>query len=189
MSEHEALGAALLGRARRSIESQLGLDVGLAVDERGALPEMAAPGACFVTLTQHGHLRGCIGSLEAYRALRDDVWHNAQAAAFRDPRFAPITADEWPTVRVEVSLLSTPERLQIADEHDLCAQLRPGIDGVIFQAAGRRSTFLPQVWDQLPDPTIFMAHLKEKAGVRASYWGDDVQIWRYGVQKWKEGAP
>lgn len=178
-------GDVLLKLARGAIARQLGLS---ALEVEASMPRLNAPGATFVTLTANGQLRGCIGTLEAYRPLRDDVQHNARAAAFRDPRFLPVTAAEWPQVRVEVSLLSTPEPLPVRDEADLCAKLQPGVDGVIFQAGLRRSTFLPQVWEQLPKPRLFLAHLKEKAGLPADYWGDDVRVWRYGVQKWKEGV-
>jgi AmmeMemoRadiSam system protein A len=96
---------------------------------------------------------------------------NAIAAAFRDPRFAPLTAEELPRTRVEVSLLTAPVPMSFADEADALRQLRPDIDGVIFSAGNHRSTFLPQVWEQLPDPRQFMAHLKQKAGLPADYWG------------------
>ena len=176
------LGTTLLTLARNAIASHFGLPTTAAVD----LPELHKNGAVFVTLTQHGNLRGCIGSLEAWRPLLQDVQHNALAAALRDPRFMPLTADELPITRVEVSLLTPPEALQFADEADALAQLRPNIDGVIFSAGQRRSTFLPQVWEQLPEPTVFMAHLKQKAGLPARYWDPDVQLERYQVQKWQE---
>ena len=150
------------------------------------LPELHAKGATFVTLTQRGQLRGCIGSLEAWRPLREDVQQNALAAAFRDPRFDPLGAEELPLTRVEVSLLTPAAPLSFTSEADALAQLRPNIDGVIFSAGRHRSTFLPQVWEQLPDPAVFMAHLKQKAGLPATYWGADVRLERYQVQKWKE---
>src|SRR6185436_6796016 len=108
-------------------------------------------GATFITLTRDGRLRGCIGSLEAARPLGEDVAQNALAAAFRDPRFAPITAAEWPRCSVEVSLLSQPKPIRFADEADLLGQVKPGEDGLILQCDGRRSTFLPQVWEAIPD--------------------------------------
>ncbi|HLO61986.1 MAG TPA: AmmeMemoRadiSam system protein A, partial [Azonexus sp.] len=149
-------------------------------------PQLHEDGATFVTLTQHGRLRGCIGSLEAWRPLDQDVRENALAAAFRDPRFTPLSSDEWPATRVEVSLLTPAVAMSFTDEADALAQLRPGIDGLIFSAAGRRSTFLPQVWEQLPDPAQFMAHLKQKAGLPVEYWSPDVRLERYAVRKWKE---
>lgn len=179
------LGTALLRLARNAISAHFGLATDAAVD----CPELHQPGATFVTLTQHGELRGCIGSLEAWRPLALDVQENALAAAFRDPRFEPLTADEFPITRVEVSLLTPAEPILFTSEADALDQLRPDIDGVIFTAGRRRSTFLPQVWGQLPAPVVFMAHLKQKAGLPANYWGQDVRLERYGVKKWKETAP
>jgi AmmeMemoRadiSam system protein A len=183
----EELGSSLLQLARKSIEAALGQ--GGTATATTQLAELSQPGACFVTLTQNGELRGCIGSLEAWRPLHDDVCHNAVAAALNDSRFAPLRTDELDITRLEVSLLSAPQPLTFNDEADALHQLRPGIDGVIFAAHGRRSTFLPQVWEQLPTPAVFMAQLKRKAGLPADYWSDDVQLWRYTVQKWQEPQP
>jgi AmmeMemoRadiSam system protein A len=146
------------------------------------------PGACFVTLTQQGKLRGCIGTLQAYRALQADVRANAVAAAFSDPRFAPLVAGELAATQVEVSLLSPMEALTFSSEAGALAQLRPGIDGVVFEYGSRRSTFLPQVWEQLPRPAEFMAHLKRKAGLSEGFWHHEVRLQRYTVSKWKESA-
>ncbi len=175
-------GAALLVRARNAIAAQWGQ----ALQSEPAHPALAQPGATFVTLTQNGALRGCIGSLQAHRALEQDVRANAQAAAFHDPRFAPLTLAELARTRVEVSLLSPAQDLRFSGETDALAQLRPLVDGVIFSAGQHRSTFLPQVWEQLPDARTFMAHLKQKAGLAANFWSDDVRLQRYEVQKWKE---
>lgn len=147
------------------------------------------PGACFVTLTLNGQLRGCIGSLEAHRALGDDLRSNALAAALRDPRFPPLTAAELPAIRIEVSLLGAPQPLAFTDEADALAKLRPGIDGVILTAGGRRATFLPQVWEQLPDPAEFIGRLKQKAGLPANYWGPDVRLATYPVHAIHEAGP
>jgi hypothetical protein len=143
-------------------------------------------GACFVTLTRHGQLRGCIGSLQAHRKLLDDVKANAKAAAFLDPRFQPLTATELKTTLVEVSLLSVSEPLRFSSEAEALAQLRPGVDGLIFEYATHRGTFLPQVWEQLPDPRQFFAHLKRKAGLPPDFWAEGVRISRYTVTKWRE---
>ena len=178
------LGAILLTLARNAIASRLGEPQTPADD----CPELHNHGATFVTLTQHGDLRGCIGSLEAWRPLRDDVEDNARNAAFRDPRFDPLDADELPLTRVEVSLLTPAEAMTFSSEADALAQLRPNVDGVILSAGHHRSTFLPQVWEQLPEPTVFMAHLRRKAGLPADYWGPDVRLQRYAVRKWKEPA-
>lgn len=175
-------GQTLLPIARASIARALGR--GHAASE--AASWLHAPGACFVTLTQQDELRGCIGTLEAHRPLLTDVKANAVAAAFHDPRFAPLTERELDHTEIEVSLLSPMQALTYASEAEALAQLRPGIDGVVFEFGTRRSTFLPQVWEQLPDVDVFMAHLKHKAGLPASFWADGVRLQRYTVAKWKE---
>lgn len=151
-----------------------------------ALPRLREPGAVFVTLTRDGQLRGCIGSLEAWRPLLDDVRDNAVAAALRDPRFAPLSAAELPLIRVEVSLLGPASPLVFGDEAAALAQLRPGRDGVILSCQGRRATFLPQVWEQLPERREFLSHLKRKAGLPGDFWSEALQLARYEVDKWRE---
>ncbi len=180
MSDTE-IGDALLALARGAIAERFGRPGTTAAHE--ALHE---PGATFVTLTQDGNLRGCIGSLEAHRPLAQDVRENALAAAFRDPRFAPLAAEELEFTRVEVSLLTAPVPMVFADEADFMAQLRPGSDGIVFQYGRHRSTFLPQVWESLPDPALFMQQLKRKAGLPPNFWHETVTISRYEVTKWKE---
>jgi AmmeMemoRadiSam system protein B/AmmeMemoRadiSam system protein A len=174
-------GKTLLGIARAAIESKL---FGSAKTFDGAwLRQM---GASFITLTRDGALRGCIGSLQAARPLGGDVAENAIAAAFRDPRFPPVTAAEWPGLRVEVSLLSAPKPLRFADEADLFSQLRVGEDGIILEADGRRATFLPQVWESIPDKRLFMRELARKAGLTDDVRLGRSRVWRYRVTKWKE---
>ncbi|HEX5362920.1 MAG TPA: AmmeMemoRadiSam system protein A [Gallionella sp.] len=175
-------GKILLDIARGSIAEALGAPH-LAVPQEDWLQQ---PGATFVTLTQHGELRGCIGTLEAHRPLAEDVYHNARAAAFEDPRFMPLKREELGYTRVEVSLLSPPQPMTVQDEADALAQLRPGVDGLVFEYGRYRSTFLPQVWEQLPLPRQFMAHLKRKAGLPEDFWSDDVRLSRYTVTKWSE---
>lgn len=182
------LGDCLLRLARHAIATALGAAEKLPADTVDR-PELQEMGACFVTLTQHGQLRGCIGSLAAWRPLRRDVEENARAAALRDPRFMPLTREELGRTRVEVSLLTPATPLQFSSEVEALAQLQPGRDGIIFTAGRHRSTFLPQVWEQLPEPADFMAHLKQKAGLPATYWGDDVRLERYAVEKWQEASP
>ena len=150
------------------------------------LPWLHEKGASFVTLTQNQSLRGCIGTLEAHRPLLIDVKANAQAAAFRDPRFSPLTAHELDSTEIEISLLSTMQPLVFSGEHDALAQLRPGVDGVVFEFGRYHSTFLPQVWEQLPEVDVFMAHLKHKAGLQPDFWDEEVKLYRYTVSKWKE---
>jgi len=144
--------------------------------------------ASFVTLTLNGHLRGCIGSLEARRPLFEDVAQNAVAAAFHDPRFAPLTAAEWAQTKIEVSLLSPMQPMSFTNETDALAQLRPKVDGVVLIYRQQRATFLPQVWEQFADATRFIAALKQKAGLAADFWSDEIKLSRYTVTKWKEGA-
>jgi hypothetical protein len=177
-----ALGLALLIRARNAIAGEFSIPP-QAEPDHSALHE---PGATFVTLTQNGQLRGCIGSLEAWRTLAEDVKANARHAAFRDPRFTPIAQDELQRTRVEVSLLSSAVPLFCHDEADAIRQLQPGEDGMIFECHGQRGTFLPQVWESLPEKREFLAHLKQKAGFSADFWSPDVKLYRYQVQKWSE---
>ena len=144
------------------------------------------PGATFVTLTCAGALRGCIGSLVAERPLRTDVESNALAAAFSDPRFAPVSAREYREIEVEVSLLSPMQPFTVESESQALTLLRPGVDGVLLEYGRRRGTFLPQVWEQLPEPRAFLAHLKQKAGLPADFWAEDIRLSRYTVTKWRE---
>ena len=178
----DALGKALLVSARNAIAAHFGLPP----DPVTPPPELAEPGASFVTLTQNGRLRGCIGSLEAQRPLATDVAENAFAAAFRDPRFPPLSQEELARTRVEVSLLTPAKPFPVSGEEDALARLQPGIDGLILSFGRRRATFLPQVWESLPDPRQFMRELKLKAGLAADFWDPAVTLARYGVRKWKE---
>ncbi|HID49758.1 MAG TPA: AmmeMemoRadiSam system protein A [Chromatiales bacterium] len=141
------------------------------------------PGASFVTLNIAGQLRGCIGSLEATRPLVEDVADNAYAAAFRDPRFPPLNEVEYPQLEYHISLLAPAEPMQFESEDDLIRQLRPGVDGLILSDRGRRGTFLPSVWQSLPDPREFLRHLKQKAGLPPDYWSDTLQVARYTVEE------
>lgn len=177
-------GKALIHIARGAIAQALGEAYPPAPRDRDE--GLSEWGATFVTLTQAGELRGCIGSLQAHRPLAEDVHHNALAAAFRDPRFAPLCRHELEMTECEVSLLSAAERMKFSGEHDALSQLRPGVDGVIFEYGPYHSTFLPQVWEQLPHPRHFMAHLKRKAGLHDGFWAEEVQLSRYTVNKWRE---
>jgi AmmeMemoRadiSam system protein B/AmmeMemoRadiSam system protein A len=180
-----SLGRTLLAHARDAI----GRRFAPAGARPPSLPELDAPGATFVTLMLDGDLRGCIGSLQAERPLREDVRDNAIGAAFHDPRFAPLSADEWPRVGIEVSLLEPAQRMTVRDEADACAQLRPGLDGVTLRWHGRRATFLPQVWASLPEPREFLRQLKRKAGLPDAFWAPDLVLERYTVRKWTEADP
>jgi len=177
------LGNTLLQLARAAIGERLG---------QPSPPDathdlLHQPGATFVTLMQRGQLRGCIGTLEAHRPLAQDVRENALAAAFRDPRFQPLVLEEFDITAVEVSLLTSAVPMAFRDEADFMAQLRPGVDGIVFQYGRHRSTFLPQVWESLPEREQFMQQLKRKAGLPPNFWHAEVSIARYEVTKWKEG--
>jgi len=183
-------GRLLLRIARESVAEALGLGaVGGYLAGNYEEPWLREPGACFVTLRRQGDLRGCVGSVEAYRPLFEDVWSNARASAFRDTRFRPVEAWELPGISIEVSLLSAPEPLDFASEEEALRRLRPGADGVVLEYEEHRATFLPQVWEQLPDPQDFLGHLKAKAGLRRDFWSPEVRLQRYGVIKWVEGKP
>ena len=177
-------GLTLLRLARAAIARELGFDS----HELPRSDWLQEAGATFVTLNLHGRLRGCIGSLEAHRPLLDDVRHNAVAAAFQDPRFPPLSKEEFAEVQIEVSLLSPPAPIIFKSEVDALAQLHPGQDGVILEYGRSRATYLPQVWAQLPEPADFVRHLKEKAGLPADFWSDDIRLSRYSVRKYSEGA-
>lgn len=142
--------------------------------------------ASFVTLQKRGVLRGCIGSTQAHRSLLDDVIHNAFASAFRDPRFPPVTENELTEIKVEISILTPQQQMEISDERDLLKQLRPGIDGLLIRNPQYSATFLPQVWKQLPNPRQFLAHLKNKAGMAPGSWPEDMECLRYQCVKFEE---
>ncbi|MGM0553477.1 MAG: AmmeMemoRadiSam system protein A [Pseudomonadota bacterium] len=140
---------------------------------------LGEPGASFVTLKRAGRLRGCIGSLERRRRLAEDVCHNAHAAAIRDPRFPPLAPGEIAGMTCTVAVLTPPEALPVTDRSGLLETLRPHRDGLILHAAGRRATFLPAVWENLPDPEAFIAALLQKAGLPPDAWSDSLETWRY----------
>ncbi len=181
-------GELTVGVARRTLAAELGTAVPDAVEPAGAEAEwLDRPAASFVTLTLDGQLRGCIGSLVARRSLAADIAANARAAAFEDPRFAPVTAEEVGRIRVEVSVLSEPEALPPCTEAELLEVLRPGVDGLVLRSGGRRATFLPQVWSEVANSEDFVARLKQKAGIRPGDDVDDLRFWRYRVESYSEG--
>ncbi|MGV6825650.1 MAG: AmmeMemoRadiSam system protein A [bacterium] len=140
------------------------------------------PGAAFVTLTMSGQLRGCIGSLTATRPLAEDVAENAFAAAFRDPRFPPVSEDDLELLHIEISVLEPAVAMNIKDEQELFDALQPNIDGLILDEGPYRATFLPTVWESLPTPREFVTHLKLKAGLPQNYWSDTIRFSRYQTQ-------
>jgi AmmeMemoRadiSam system protein A len=186
------LGKALLRMARQAIRQAVGVpgETLEGADPHGDVAELLAlPGAVFVTLTMKGELRGCIGSLQAYRSLGEDCKSNAVAAALKDTRFSPLTDSELDQVQIEVSVLSTPKRFPCASEADACHRLLPGVHGVILGWGRYRATFLPQVWEQLPDPKLFLASLKRKAGLPQNFWSPDLILEVYQVEHVQEGNP
>ena len=208
-------GEVLLPIARATIARVL--NVPHSADETA--PWLAEYGACFVTLTQFGELRGCIGTLQAHQPLLADVKGNAVSAALRDSRFTPLSAKELDITEIEISLLSATQDMIVRDEADALAQLRPNVDGIVFEyrspdtllakpadcgrgslaaipapkgfappSHGRyyRSTFLPQVWENLAQPRDFLAMLRRKAGLPDDFWAEEVKLSRYSVTKWRE---
>jgi AmmeMemoRadiSam system protein B/AmmeMemoRadiSam system protein A len=179
----EEHGRTLLGLARASVANALQAGAEAAIPD---VPWLKERRATFVTLMQDARLRGCIGSLQPTRALGDDVVANAAAAALADRRFSPLGRDDLARVEMEVSLLSLPTAVLFADEHELLAALRPGIDGLILASGDKRGTYLPQVWEQIREPGEFIASLMQKAGIPADTRLTRCQVWRYQVRKWKE---
>lgn len=142
--------------------------------------------ACFVTLHKHGALRGCIGHLEAIQPLVKDVAENAYAAAFCDPRFPAVTEQEISALEIHISILSPSQPITFRSEQDLIEQIRPGMDGLILESGINRGTFLPSVWESLPDASSFLRHLKLKAGLSADYWSDEIRISRYTTDSFSD---
>lgn len=145
-------------------------------------PSLQQPGACFVTLERDRQLRGCIGTLNAYRPLIEDIVENAYSASRNDTRFEPIEFAELPDLAIHLSILNEPEPMPVRDEVDFATQLRPGVDGAILETSGKRGTFLPAVWEQCRDVQEFVSALKRKAGIAADDWPDDVRVYRYTVE-------
>lgn len=169
----------LLAVAGRSIEHGLSTGRPLTVNLEDFPPELQEPRATFVTLQKHGQLRGCIGKLEAVKPLVEDIAENAFSAAFRDPRFPPLEKSERADLDIHLSILTPADPMTFNSEQDLLRQLKPGIDGLILEDGYRRSTFLPSVWEQLPEPKQFLRHLKQKAGLPPDYWSDNIRVSRY----------
>jgi len=176
----------LLETARRSIAHGLETGRPLKVDPRDYDPELQRLRATFVTLNKEGELRGCIGHLEAVQPLIADVAENAFNAAFRDPRFPPLSAAEFDRIEIHISVLSPPEPMSFTSEADLLRQIRPGIDGLILEEGPYRGTFLPSVWEQLPEPERFLTHLKMKAGLPPNHWSDHLKVYRYTTESFSD---
>lgn len=172
-------GPELLAVARQSIEYGLVQGQPLSVNVSNYAEELGKDGACFVTLKKHQELRGCRGSLEAHQPLICEVSEIAFASAFGDTRFNPICADEMPHLHIAISLLTPKVPIQFSSEQELLDAMNPGEDGIVIEAGICRSTFLPSVWEQVPNRRQFLNHLKEKAGLPADYWSDSIKAFRY----------
>ena len=168
--------------AKQSIEYGLTHGCPLPVD-LATLPEtLTALRATFVTIEKKGQLRGCIGMLEAQRPLAEDIAANSYAAAFTDPRFPPLSADELVELDIHLSILSPAEAMSYQSETELIQLLRPNVDGLILDDGLHKATFLPSVWESLPNPVDFVHHLKHKAGLPVNYWSDDLRAYRYSAE-------
>ena len=191
MTEGEKLtgeeGKYLLSVARTTIEQKLFGRKSRAADKRETSPKYDLKRGTFVTLTKDGGLRGCIGHIIPQESMLEGVKINAINAAFRDPRFNPLGKKEWESVRIEVSILTDPKPLHYSDAKDLLSKLRPGVDGVILKKGFQQATFLPQVWEQLPDKKQFLGHLCMKAGLAENAWKNEkLEVSVYQVQAFEE---
>lgn len=172
----------LLKVATDSIEEGLRRGHSLQVNSEHFTPELQARRACFVTLLRQGRLRGCIGHLEAIQPLVCDVADSAYAAAFKDPRFPPLTVQEREGLEIHISVLTPAQQLAVGSEQELLQKIRPGMDGLIIEEGRHRGTFLPSVWESLPAPQDFLSQLKRKAGLPANYWSNSIKISRYQTE-------
>lgn len=172
----------LLELAAASIKYGLEHQQALPVELESFPPALQAIKASFVTLQINKQLRGCIGTLQAYRPLVEDVVENAFAAAFHDSRFNPLQEADYEQLHYHISVLNPPTPMHFGSEADLLGQLRPGIDGLILQDLGRRGTFLPSVWETLPTAREFLQHLKIKAGLSPGHWSPSLTLQRYTVE-------
>lgn len=181
-------GTELLRLARRSIEygSVHGKPLPIYCDHLPLI--LTEPRATFTTLSFEGRLRGCCGTLDPVRPLAEDVTRSAFRAAFRDPRFEPVGEHELGHIRLEVSVLSPLEPMPVTDEVDLLDRLTPGTDGLVIVADGRRATFLPKVWESLPEPPRFLAALKTKCGLATDYWSERLEFQRYRTTSYTESV-
>ncbi|MEW8663734.1 MAG: AmmeMemoRadiSam system protein A [Candidatus Thiodiazotropha sp.] len=178
--------AILLQTAARSIDHGLEKGRPLTVEAAAFEAQLQQIRACFVTLLLRGDLRGCIGHLEAHLPLVEDVAENAYAAAFRDPRFPPLNATERARLEIHISVLTPAEPLRFDSEEDLISKIRPSVDGLILVDGHHRGTFLPSVWESLPDTRIFLSHLKQKAGLPVDHWSSTLEVFRYETESFSD---
>lgn len=177
----------LLRLAREAMEHAIKRKAIPRLDLQSLTPALHEHGASFVTLTIHAELRGCIGTLEAYQPLAEDVREHAVSAALQDPRFPPVVDSELSRIKLEVSRLTAPHLLEYSSSEDLLKKLKPYVDGVILKNDFRRATFLPQVWEKIPDPVDFLDQLCMKMGVKPNLWRDvQLQVYIYQVEEFHE---
>ncbi len=181
-------GTELLRLARASIEHGLVRSEPLPVDCSGLPDVLTQLRATFTTLRRDGRLRGCCGTLDATHPLATDVTRSAFQAAFRDPRFDPVIDDELAAIRLEVSVLSSIEPVAAGSEAELLDQLTPGVDGLVIIEGAKRATFLPTVWESLPEPRRFLAQLRVKFGLAEDYWSERLQFRRYRTTSYREAV-
>jgi AmmeMemoRadiSam system protein A len=191
MSEADKLtgeeGKHLVEMARKTIQKALFNPKDKSEPDSMSSPKFQERRGTFVTLTINGALRGCIGHIIPQESLVEGVRVNAMNAAFRDPRFRPLTPNEFEKIKVEVSILTEPKPLQYSDANDLFSKLRPGTDGLIIRKGYHQATFLPQVWEQLPKTKDFLTHLCLKAGLAGDAWAyDKLEVHTYQVQAFEE---
>ncbi|MEA2039164.1 MAG: AmmeMemoRadiSam system protein A [Thermodesulfobacteriota bacterium] len=180
-------GKYLLGVARKTIQQALFDQKEDKQTEEVLNPVFTEPRGTFATLTINGNLRGCIGHIIPQESLIEGIKINAINASFRDPRFAPLTREEWENVKIEISILTYPKPLSYSDADGLLEKLRPGTDGVIIKKGICEATFLPQVWEQLPEKEHFLTHLCLKAGLKSDEWRKgDLEVSTYQVQAFEE---
>jgi AmmeMemoRadiSam system protein A len=172
----------ILALAREAIEQKVRFGKTCQADPEKLPASLTKDRACFVTLRENGQLRGCIGSLEASQPLYLDIIENAISAATRDPRFPPVSTEEINKLEIHVSILSPREPMQFKDEQDLLEQLRPGVDGIVIRDGWYKATFLPSVWESLPEKSDFLNQLKLKAGLAQNHWSDTMSVERYTAE-------
>jgi len=173
----------LLLIARESIEQPLRLGLKYTLPSVYLTGGLAKKAATFVTLFVNGQLKGCIGTLTPCRSLAEDVLENASGAAFEDHRFTPVTLNDLDRLKIEISILTEPVPLIFDDEADLLGKITKDLDGLILKLGDVRATFLPSVWEKLPDKKQFLGQLKKKAGLRPDFWSDRLQFFKYQVEK------
>ena len=177
----------LLRLAREAMEHAVKRKKLPVLDVNSLTPQLRENGASFVTITINDNLRGCIGALEAYQSLAEDVREHAIAAALKDPRFPPVVESELNRIKLEVSRLTAPRLLEYSSGEELLVKLNPHVDGVILKDGRRRATFLPQVWQKIPNAADFLDHLCDKMGARKNLWRDTkLEVFTYQVEEFHE---